>query len=398
MHIFSPIIWLADIDTESEKIGKQAKHLAQLTQAKFPLIPGFIITSTAYTDFLQRNNLEHTIKQLLSTVSFELADSLMQAEHHIKKLFLEAKLSPEFIKHLETFYEQLGTNIITLSLYETDHHGKKQISKNANSLQELTKYIQYAWAEMFAGHALWHRHQLHKDHFQIGAEIIVQKKINGDKKGVVITLDPLTHAKDKLTIITHHPHVDDRYVISKRNLTIVDRILKYQSTADKLTLDEIIVIGAMAKDVEKYLYFPQEITWAFDDKTVYIIDIKPFSALPKKYSEKKSKLPIARGKSTAAIIKTGPIKIIHSFADLQKINSHDVIVMKEITSKLIKQAKKAKAVIITSAHPSKETVSILKHYGIPTIFLSNYSPTLFRNGHHITIHGEKGEIYEGGFV
>jgi pyruvate,water dikinase len=397
MSILSPIVWLSDPDIESEKLGRQSRHLAQLTQEKFPLLPGFVVTSSAYVNFLQENNLDHKIKQLLSTVSFELPDSLMQAEHHIKKLFSQSKLSPHFVDQLTSYYYHLGGETVTIMLYESDHHGRKQIAKQAAASDELIKHIIEAWAEMFAAHALWHRHQLQRDHLMTGAEIIVQKIINGDKKGVVITLDPHTHEKDKLTIITHHPHEDDRYILSKKNLTIIDRMLRRQSTTAKLSLDEILAIGKMANDIERHLYFPQEITWIFDDKTLYIIDIKGFSNLPKQISQKKAKLPIARGKGITHKIGTGAIKIIRTPSDLLHVRSSDILMMTTVDKSHLKQLKKARAVIFTSAHPQKQMIHLLKYSGIPTIFIANYPPSLFRNGLHITINGGKGEIYQGGF-
>ena len=81
------IFWFADLDiTQPNTFGYQAEKLAKLTQAKFPVIPGFVITTTAYFSFLKENNLDNKIKQLLSTIAIDRPDSLMQGENHIKKL------------------------------------------------------------------------------------------------------------------------------------------------------------------------------------------------------------------------------------------------------------------------------------------------------------------------
>src|SRR5215469_9907560 len=102
------IVWFSDLDTQSDLFGNHSKRQAELTQAKFPLIPGFVVTTQAYKDFLQENSLDQKIKQLLSITSFELTDSLMQTEFHIKELFKQAKLSDDFIEELLRFYMQVG--------------------------------------------------------------------------------------------------------------------------------------------------------------------------------------------------------------------------------------------------------------------------------------------------
>src|SRR6266568_3735721 len=385
------VVWFADLDTKSEHFGSHSKHHAMLTQAKFPLVPGFVITPFAYRNFLRENALELKIKQILSTVSLERADSLMQGEFHIKNFFMQAKLSENFIDELLTFYQRLGPEV-NLEIFETGNHGKKHKKNLVSQSDALVKEVITMWAEMFASHALWRRHQQHLDHFKATAEIIVRKKIHGDKTGKVFTIDPATHAKDKIFIQTVTPHINDRYLLSKKNLTIIDRTIKHAMLTEKLSLDEILAIAKMAKRLDEHLYLPQEISWIIANNKLYIFEVKPITEFVKEKTEKIRKIPLARGKGITSYIGTGIANVINTQTNLQKIHEHDVLIISEMHPKQIEKLKKIRGIIIEN-HPHAATAVLLKKHGIPAICNVKHATKRFSNGHVITIDGEKGEIY-----
>lgn len=392
------VLWLSDIDTKLHtSLSKHGRMLAELTQAKFPLPPGFLITTEAYFAFLQKNILDHKIRQLLSTVSFDLTDSLMQAEPHIKRLFAQTKLSSELKKELADFYRKIGGTVI-LEVHMTGKHAVKHKTIHATTTDNFIDEVKNAWAAMFTTQALWHRNQHKLDHLRTGVEIIVQKKIVGNKKGKVFTIDPTTHAKDRLFIITQTPHEGDKYVLSKKTLAIIDRELKHQTNLSKLTHDELLAIGKIAKEVEQHLYFPQEMTWAIDGENVYLIHAQPVSTLPQTKVEKKRKLPIARGKGITTTIGTGITNIIQSLNDLHTVKEHDVIVIAEIKPIHLPYIKNIRGLLVEKGHQHTEVATRLRHQGIPTIFNVKDATKHLRSGNVITVHAGKGEIYGGGLV
>lgn len=390
------IVWFADLDTQAQHHGRHAKHHALLTQAKFPLVPGFVITPHAYYAFLKENNLELKIKQLLSTISFELSDSLMQGEFHIKQLFIHAQLSDTFIEELLSYYLKLGPEVI-IELIELGIHEKKQHTVSISAKDTVTKHVRALWAEMFSAKALWHRNLAHHDHLRTGCEIVIQKKVHGDKTGTVLTSDPETAAKDKIFIHREHAHNGDHYLLSKKNLNIIDRSLKHTLQNDKLTSDEILDIATVAKRLEEHLYFPQEITWVLDGKKLYITKIKPLTQLPKQKAQAQRKLPIARGKGLTSRIGTGIATIIHPHATLPRLTTHNIIVISEMKPNQVKKFTKSGGIIIEQ-HPHAQTAALLKHYGIPVICNVKHATKNFLNGNILTIHAGKGEIYRGGFL
>ncbi|HWY79807.1 MAG TPA: PEP/pyruvate-binding domain-containing protein [Candidatus Sulfotelmatobacter sp.] len=394
MGDISPIMWFANIDLESELIGKQTKHLARLAQAKLPILPGFVITSKTYTDFLQENKLDLKIKQLLTTIAIDRPDSLMQGEYHIKQLFKKNILNEQIKYKIVNFYQQLGGNEVSISLYETGIHERKHKMVQAKNVEELFEQIINLWAEMFSSNAIWHRHQHGHNHVHADAELIIQRKVNSDITGIVTTIDPSNHEKDKLVIMTHHTHKGDLYVLSKKTLTIIDRTLNHRTNHYRLTSDEILEIGKIAKKIEEKLYFPHEIMWVIDKNSIYITTVKPFTSLEQLQSEKKKRLPIVRGKGITARIGTGIVKIINSSKDLQNISAHDIFIVTNLETYQLPHMTKIQGIIVESNEPNS---MLLQYPSIPAIVNVKHAKNIFKNGHIITIHGAKGEIYRGGF-
>ena len=63
------VVWFGDVGKEDVAIvGGKGANLGEMTQAGFPVPPGFIVTVHAYTEFLECSNLKEKISTILSTV------------------------------------------------------------------------------------------------------------------------------------------------------------------------------------------------------------------------------------------------------------------------------------------------------------------------------------------
>ncbi|MGI8419820.1 MAG: PEP/pyruvate-binding domain-containing protein [Candidatus Levyibacteriota bacterium] len=386
------VIWFADIDTSSHELDRYSRQLAELTQAKFPVPPGFLITDHAYFSFLRENKLDHKVSEILSTISIERTDTLMQGAAHIARLFEKSKLSAELQNELLSFYNHLGGGV-RLGLHATGKQPVKHTTLYAGREKQFLKKIKDAWAMMFTEQALWQRHHQEIDHVSTGAVLLVQKHVPWDKSGKVFTIEKQTHAKDTITI-TQGP---DRYLLSKKNLTILDRHLKHNTKTSKLTHNELLAIAKLAKQLERHLYFPQEILWAFSEKKLVLLETKPINTLSERKPEKNPKLPIARGTRVTSTIGTGITKVVHAQSDFPDSTEQHILIVKEARTQDFPKLKKAKGIISESGHTHTEIAMLLREHGIPTVFNVKNATKTFKNDHIITIHGDKGEIYQGGF-
>jgi pyruvate,water dikinase len=396
MHAPSFIVWFADIDTHpTSTIGRAGKHIGNLVQEGFPMLPGFVITSDAYFAFLKQEKLEHRIKKLLTTLDYNQPESVYQVMEHIKKAIYETPLPDDLVNLLSHYYDAMDGHSLQLEAHSTTKSGHKVASHQVTEFGELVDSVKDAWIKHFEPNTHWKRHEHGHDHVSAGIEILVQMHIEPDMQGKIHTIDPLQHEKNVLYITHEHPHASDRYVLSKKTLTILDRHLNHHHNAPKLSHDSILDIASLGRDIEQHLYFPQEITWGITGDSLYVIQIKPLSTLPKAKQEKKKKLAKARGLSITKTIGTGHVKIIHTERQLNDVSEHDILIVKHLDTTHVKHLKKVRGIVSETGHKHSEVSALLRQLGIPTLFGVKEASKHFKDGHIITVHGGKGEIYHG---
>ena len=178
------VMLFSDIDTRDTKLAtRKSRDIAEMIQAGFPMIPGFLLTSAAYFDFLKENKLDHKISQLLTTTNFERPESVMQITNHITKMFSECQLSPTFHNALQPYFEKLGANAVTMHAYT---HGKdmvKHLETIATNYDSLADKVKDTWSAHFSGSLLTRRNEHAHNQVETGMEIIIQQIIQPKKAG-----------------------------------------------------------------------------------------------------------------------------------------------------------------------------------------------------------------------
>ena len=392
------VVWFKDADTHTTSIlGRAAKHFGNLTQAGFPIAPGFIVTSAAYHAFLKENKLDSKIKKLLTTINTEHPESIYQVTEHIKNLIAQGAIPKEITKEIKEYYNRINSKKNIFEAHTIAKPSHKIAKQTVTDFESLEKMIKNVWVQHFEPNNFWRRYEHGHDHIDSGVEIIIQQELHTDKKGMLHTIDVHTHKKDVVTITVNHAHTSDAYTLSKKNLMLLERKLSHYGKAPKLTYEELMAIAKLGREVEQHLYFPQEIEWAFADGQLYIIQTKPFSDLPKNKPESRKKLAIARGISITKTIGSGPVTIIHHENELEKAKNDSVIVITAIQKNQIEQLKKAKGIITEKGELHSEISALIRQLGIPTIYGVTDATKRLKHGHVVTIHAGKGEIYLGGF-
>ncbi len=391
------VVWFKDADThESSLLGKASKHIGNLTQAGFPIAPGFIITSKAYHTFLKENKLDVKIKKLLTTVNIEHPESVYQVARHVQDLISQASIPENVAQEIKDFYKRLNTKKASLEAHTTVKPSHKILKQQISDFESLAKGLKEAWTQHFEPNHFWKRHEHGHDHLDTGVEVLIQLDLNAVKTGIMHTVNVHNQSKDTLSITVSHPHTSDEYTLTKKNLMLIKRKLSHYGKAPKLTYQELFKIAKLGKAIEQHLYFPQQIQWAIVDDQVYVLHTKPFSDLPKTKKELKKKLAAARGISITKTIGSGPVTIIQHEHDLDKIHEH-IVVVSTIKKEQLNKLKKAKGIIAERGDTHSEVSVLIRELGIPTIYGVTNATKKLKNGYVITIHAGKGEVYLGGF-
>lgn len=396
MQHFPFVVWFADIDIhETSRIGKTGKHFGKLTQAGFPIPPGFVITQDAYKTFLKQQFLDEKIKNLLLTVNHRYPESIQQGMHHIQQHIKQVSLPQQLTEELEILYNYIAKHHLHLQAHTTTSPAYKIAQQEATTFEEILAAIKELWIQQFTSNVYWKRREHNLDHTNSSLEIIAQVVIDPDRQGKIYTIDPHEHTKNIMNITQDHLHSSDKYVLSKKTSVIIDRHLTYQSKETKLTHEQLLTLARLGKSVEQYLYFPQEITWGMIDDAFYIIDTKQISSIPKAKPDHKQKLAHAKGTAVTTTIGTGVVRVILEEKDFDTITSYDVVIIKKLDTKHMDKLRKVRAIVTETGERHSEIVTHIRQLGIPTLFHIKDATKRYKNGRVITVHAKKGHIYLG---
>lgn len=429
------------------QVGGKGANLGEMVGAGFPVPDGFIVTSDAYYEFLKENNLTTKIKHLLSTANFQHTESLVQVSTHIKKLIIQSRMSHEIVLEIFKAYKKMGgllsgdalvavrSSATAEDLPNASFAGQQETYLNVKGEANVVLKVKEAWASLFNTRAIFYRHEQHFDDFKIGIAVPVQKMVQSEKSGIMFTVDPVGNYKTKIVIeaifglgelIVQGAITPDYYEVSKESLRILQKTVSAQSIMlkkvgttnkevalsksegekQKLTDDQITKLADLGRKLEQHYYFPQDIEWAVEKNKIYIVQTRPITTIQTEEKHEKAKETreffsdelLVKGVSASPGIATGPVKIIFSPSEINKVLKGDVLVTPQTNPDFVPAMRKAVAIVTDMGGRTSHAAIVSRELGIPAVVGAQKATSALQNGTIVTVNGTKGEIYKGGIV
>ncbi len=310
--------------------------------------------------------------------------------------------------------------------------GQQETYLNVSGETHLLIKVKECWASLFNARAIYYRHEQGFDHFKVGLAAVVQRMVQSEKSGIAFSIDPVTNDKTKIVIeaifglgeyIVQGKVTPDHYELDKRSFVILKKDIKFQNlkylkngkvnieekltkhegSIQKLTDEEIIKVGLLVKDIETHYYFPQDIEWAMENDRVYIVQSRPITTI-KDQSQSSSAtshltdiatLPIATGSPASPGIGVGPVKVIHSPKEIDKVKKGDVLVAPQTNPDYVPAMKKAIAIVTEKGGRTSHAAIVSRELGIPAVVGAEHATTILKNDMVVSVNGETGEIFKG---
>ena len=441
------VVGFSEVDKEDVGlVGGKGANLGEMSRAKFPVPPGFIVTAHSYFHFLKVNDLLDDIKRILKPVDVDKPDQLNEASKRIEKLILSAPIPQKLAKLIAFEYTKLaGLGVVDVAvrssataedLPSASFAGQQETYLNVNGETNVVLKVRECWASLFGARAIFYRAKNNFDHFKVGIACVVQKMVQSDASGIMFTIDPVTNDKNKIVVesilglgelIVQGAVTPDHYEINKENFKVVNKIiglqdkmmLKAKSGNKTVKLDNrlkkqekvsqklIIEVAKLGQKIEKHYYFPQDIEWAIERKQVYIVQSRPITTINateskkedtealEKLIEHKLKLVLS-GQQASPGIAAGPAKIIHSAKELNKIKNGDILVTTMTNPDYVPGMKRACAVVTDEGGRTAHAAIVSRELGIPAVVGSKEATKKLKTGTVYTVDGSKGLVYYGG--
>lgn len=305
--------------------------------------------------------------------------------------------------------------------------GQQETFLNVKGEAHLLQKVKECFASLFTERAIYYRHEQKYDHFKVGLAAVVQRMVESERSGIAFSVDPISGDKNKIVIeaisglgeyIVQGKVTPDHYEVNKKSLVITDKQIKFQNLMltkrhgantelrlgvdegkkQKITDDEIVKLALLVSDIEKHYYFPQDIEWAIEKKRLYITQSRPITTLNKVNTVEKDEglsSPILSGAPASPGIASGPVNIIFSPKDIDKIKHGDILVAPQTDPDYVPAMKKASAIITEKGGRTSHAAIVSRELGIPAVVGAAHATKILKNHLIITVDGQSGNVYKG---
>jgi len=453
------ILWFKEVGKDDGAIvGGKGANLGELTQAGLPVPPGFIITSEAYFAHIKKTGLDQKISSLLDGFDKEDSKDLQERAEKAQKLIVGTslpedvqkeiidaymKLSVESRTHIEELFVAVRSSATAEDLAGASFAGQQATYLNVIGKNGVLDAVRRCWASLFEARAIYYRAEQGFGQLDVGIAVPVQKMVNSDTAGVMFTVDPSNNDMDHISIeaayglgevVVLGAVTPDRYLIDKKTLKITSKevfkqtwkLTRESGSSDtddlsdlkksgievpvdlqekqKISDEEIMELAKTALKIEGHYGKPQDTEWAIENKQIFMVQSRPVTTLDSKQSAENNQQTIEdnakhevilKGQAASVGLASGPVRIIHSPSEIDKILKGDVLVTEMTTPDFVPAMKRAVAIVTDEGGRTCHAAIVSRELGIPCVVGTEKATTILKNDQIISVDGKSGLVYEG---
>lgn len=420
----------AKSQTSKSKIGAQAHQLTTLLDAGFPVPKGFLVAADTCRAFFMHGRLQDKIKMLLERCNYHDPEDLMRVSRNIQKLIMSAEMPQEAANSLLEAAIKVSSERVMLTASPVgntapgvQHHTDRiyGIEGEANILLS----IRQLWASQFRPDDLYFIYTTEDHEFPCMA-ICVQVQPRAIASGILYTTD--THEKHSCMIQTiwgegayqHKLQGADTYHIHKdtgneqdslRSMQTheytwsngeLERLLVPESRQKKQKLSQSVLqsLGELARDVQQKLFYPQEVTFVYDGKKVYLISTHQSSMIeevaPIPQPSEQTKRVLLKGVGASPGIITGMVRVVRGPSDKDS-QPGDIVVARSLSHIASSVLRNARGVIVEEETHVSALMDVAQK-GVAFLMSAAGAVDLLEPGSFVTLHTPRGVVLAGGYA
>ena len=295
--------------------GGKGASLGEMTRAKMPVPPGFVILAAAFDRFLEETDLSAEIAAVLKKVNYQDINSVDKASNIIRDLIYDQVIPADLKKEILAEFKKLKAKFVAVRSSATAEDSA--VASWAGELETyldttekwLIENVKKCWSSLYTPRAIFYRQEKKLLKTKVSVAVVVQKMIESEVSGIAFTVHPVTKDKNQLIIeaglglgeaIVSGQITPDAYVIDKRDFSIMDiniakqemmiirkapsgvkqvKVSKAKQEKQKLNGRQIIELVKICLSIEKHYKKPQDIEWALANGKFYITQSRPITTL-----------------------------------------------------------------------------------------------------------------------
>ncbi|MFX0094494.1 MAG: PEP/pyruvate-binding domain-containing protein, partial [Candidatus Hodarchaeota archaeon] len=323
MTKFPLILDLSEIKFEDSNIGGgKATNLSEMIRGGFSVPNGFVITTIAYTQFLEYNALEKQISDSLRQIRYDEPEMIKKCSKSIQDAIKESQFPPVLTKEIEAAYNRLPMKQVAIrssataeDLPTASFAGQQETYLNIQGIDWVLQHVKLCYASLWTTRALSYRYTNNIQHLDVKLAVVVQGMVRARNAGVLFTANPISLEKNEIllesnfglgeSIVSGQINPDHFTVLRKEqggeetfeilSKEIGTKTFAVQETASGVELVElsdsksqepslndqqILRLAQLGRKIERHFGVPQDIEWAIDEENkIHILQSRPITSL-----------------------------------------------------------------------------------------------------------------------
>ncbi|MBI5272211.1 MAG: phosphoenolpyruvate synthase [Burkholderiales bacterium] len=453
---------MSDVEVVGGKNASLGEMISQLAASGVRVPGGFATTAHAFREFLAFGGLTDRINQRLAALDTDDVRALAEAGNEIRQWVVDAPFPPALEQAVRDEYARVAgdapdatwavrSSATAEDLPDASFAGQQETFLNVHGIDDVLHKMKEVFASLYNDRAISYR--VHKGfaHADVALSAGVQRMVRSDigSAGVMFTIDTESGFKDVVfitssyglgeTVVQGAVNPDEFYVhkpaLEAGNFPVIRRSLgsklirmEFASAEEKarsgklvktvdtppeqrnrysLTDDDVVELARYAMVIEKHYGRPMDIEWGKDgaDGKLYILQARPETVrsqaegqVEHRYKLKGHSTVLAEGRAIGQKIGTGPVRLVHSIAEMDRVQPGDVLVTDMTDPNWEPVMKRASAIVTNRGGRTCHAAIIARELGIPAVVGCGDATEKLTDGALVTVacsEGDTGHVYDG---
>ena len=451
---------IGDIGRVGGKNASLGEMIGNLSQSGVRVPGGFATTANAFREFLAHQGLENRIEKALATLNVDDVQALARAGAEIRGWIFAQPFPGALETEIKAAYAAMqaeGSGELSVAvrssataedLPDASFAGQQETFLNIHGVDNVLTAIKHVFASLYNDRAISYR--VHKGyiHSDVALSAGIQRMVRSDlgASGVMFTLDTESGFDQVVfitaayglgeTVVQGQVNPDEFYVykpalaagrtaIIRRNLgskalrmTFTDarsagksvqtsEVSEAERRRFSITDSEVTELARYATIIEKHYGRPMDIEWGRDgvDGRLYILQARPETVKAsekvdtlRRYRLKQRSDVLASGRAIGQRIGSGPVKLIKTAAEMDRVKPCDVLVTDMTDPDWEPVMKRASAIVTNRGGRTCHAAIIARELGIPAVVGCGDATQVLKDGKFVTVscaEGDTGFVYRG---
>ncbi|CAN7530006.1 phosphoenolpyruvate synthase [Variovorax sp. LjRoot290] len=452
---------MTDVESVGGKNASLGEMISQLPQGvRVPT--GFATTAHAFRQFLAHDGLADRISAKLKSLNTEDVRALATVGAEIRAMVEAQPFPADLQKAIGEAFAKLSagnpeasfavrSSATAEDLPDASFAGQQETFLNVVGIDDVLHKMKEVFASLYNDRAISYR--VHKGfaHDVVALSAGVQRMVRSDlgAAGVMFTIDTESGFEDVVfitssyglgeTVVQGAVNPDEFYVhkptlragkraVIRRNLGSKLIQMEFASAEEKAASGKLVKttdvpteqrnryslsdadveqLAKYALVIEEHYGRPMDIEWGKDgtDGQLYILQARPETVKSQQQgkAEQRYKLlakgaVLAEGRAIGQKIGTGPVRLVHSISEMDKVQPGDVLVTDMTDPNWEPVMKRAAAIVTNRGGRTCHAAIIARELGIPAVVGCGDATDLLKDGTLVTVscaEGDTGFIYDG---